>query len=430
MLLGTELVRLAWQGAPAASERGESREPTAMTIANGIAPRCDRALRTGSLVLRGSPAAAAWLVGWLATEFSPRVVTGHALSALPSPLERAACALAVQRADTVLEAALAEAFGADYRATVRHPLDSAESRQPSLAGLTQAMRRRRQYSATTTNIAYGPVGRRHLLDVWRRPDLPAGHRAPVLIQVPGGGWSVNDKRGQAYPLMTRMVELGWICVSINYSRSPRNAWPEHIIDVKRAIAWVRSNIAEFGGDPEFIAITGGSAGGHLSSLAALTPGDAAFQPGFEDADTKVQAAAPYYGVYDLTDHGAMHKLMPSLLENVVMQRSFAEHRHVFEAASPTRRVHRDAPPFFILHGANDAVVPRSQARNFHNALRIAGARTVAFAEIPRAHHAFDTIATLRCQLAADAVASFLGIVYGRHRQALRDRRGLAALSTG
>ena len=193
---------------------------------------------------------------------------------------------------------------------------------------------------------------------------------------------------------------------------------------------MRANIAGFGGDPDFVAITGGSAGGHLSSLAALTAGDASFQPGFEEADTTVQAAAPYYGVYDLTDHGAMHKLMPSLLENVVMQRRFDEHRHVFEAASPTRRVHRDAPPFFILHGANDAVIPRSQARGFHSALRAAGARTVAFAEIPRAHHAFDTIATLRCQLAADAVASFLGLVYGRHTQTLRDGCGLAALPTG
>lgn len=390
----------------------------------------NRALRTGALMLRGTPAAAGWTLGWLANEFSPHVVTGHALSALPSPLEKAACALAIQRADTVLESALTGAFGDDYRTAVRHPLHSADIRQPSLAGLVAAMRHRKRYSATTTDIPYGPGGRRHLLDVWRRPDLPEGHRAPVLIQVPGGGWSINDKRGQGYPLMTRMVELGWICVAINYSRSPRNAWPEHIIDVKRAIAWVRANIAEFGGDPDFIAITGGSAGGHLSSLAALTAGDADFQPGFEQADTSVQAAAPYYGVYDLTDHGAMHKLMPPLLEHVVMQRSFTEHRHVFEAASPTKRVHRDAPPFFILHGRNDSVVPRSQARGFDAALRDAGARTVAFAEMPNAHHAFDTIATLRCQLAAEAVASFLGIIYGRHTVARSRRRRAAARSAG
>jgi acetyl esterase/lipase len=380
-------------------------------------------------VLRGSPAAAGWLLGWLNAEFAPHVVTAHALSALP-PLERAARALAVQRADSVFEAALLETFGKNYHRLIRHPLDSAGLRQPNLAGLVDAMRHRRRYSEATTNIPYGPGGRRHLLDVWRRPDLPEGHRAPVLIHVPGGGWSINDKRGQGYPLMTRMVELGWICVSINYSRSPRNAWPEHIIDVKRAIAWVRANIAGFGGDPDFIAITGGSAGGHLSALAALTPGDPDFQPGFEDADTAVQAAAPHYGAYDLTDHGAMHKLMPPLLEHVVMQRRFTEHRQVFEAASPTLRVHRDAPPFFILHGENDAVIPRSQAQTFHGALRKAGARTLALAEIPNAHHAFDTIATLRCQSGAEAVASFLGIVYGRHMAARSGRRGLVSRTAG
>jgi acetyl esterase/lipase len=394
---------------------------------DGVPARCHRALNAGSLVLRGSPAAAGWLMGWLAAEFSPHVVTGHALSAL-APLERTARAVAVQRADQVLEAALSETFGEGYRAAVRHPVDC--ERQPSLAGLVDAMRHRKRYAATTTNIAYGPGGRRHLLDVWRRPDLPEGHRAPVLIQIPGGGWSINDKRGQGYPLMTRMAELGWVCVAINYSRSPRNVWPEHIIDVKRAIAWVRANIAEFGGDPDFIAITGGSAGGHLSSLAALTAGDPEFQPGFEDADTTVQAAAPHYGVYDLTDHGAMHKLMPPLLENVVMHRRLTEHRDVFEAASPTHRAHRDAPPFFILHGENDAVVPRSQAHGFHGALHKAGARTVAFAEIPNAHHAFDTIATLRCQLAAEAVASFLGIVYGRHAAARNGGRRLVARTAG
>lgn len=389
-----------------------------------------RAVHTGSLVLRGSPAAAGWTLGWLASEFAPHVLTGHALSALPLPLGKVACGLAAQRADTVLETALRDTFGADYLDAVHHPLESYTARRPHVAGLGQAMRQRKRYSATTTNIPYGPGGRSHLLDVWRRPDLPDGYRAPVLIQVPGGGWSVNDKRGQAYPLMTRMVELGWICVSINYSRSPRNAWPAHIIDVKRAIAWVRENIAEFGGDPDFIAITGGSAGGHLSSLAALTAGDAALQPGFEDADTSVQAAAPFYGVYDLTDHGSMHKLMMPLLERLVMQRRLSDERAMFEAASPTLRVHRDAPPFFILHGENDAVVPSSQARGFDAALRGAGARTVAYAEIPNAHHAFDTLATLRCQLTAEAVAAFLGVVYGRHRAARTRRRRAATRSAG
>ncbi|AQT79388.1 carboxylesterase [Mycolicibacterium litorale] len=394
-----------------------------------VTARCARAYHTGSLLLRGSPAAAGWLLGWLSAEFAPHVLTGHALSVVPSPLEKVASTLAVQRADTVLDTALLETFGKDYTKAVHHPLAPYTARRPNLAAVVEAMRHRRRYSATTTNISYGPGGRSHLLDIWRRPDLPEGGRAPVLIQVPGGGWSVNDKRGQAYPLMSRMTELGWICVAINYSRSPRSAWPAHIVDVKRAIAWVRENIAQYGGDPDFIAITGGSAGGHLCSLAALSSNDPQLQPGFEDADTSVQAAAPFYGVYDLTNVDNMHGLMMPLLEHVVMQRRLAEDPQLYRDASPMFRAHRDAPPFFVLHGENDAVIPSSQARTFAAALRAAGARTVSYAELPNAHHAFDTVATLRCQLAAEAVAAFLGITYGRHVSARkRSRRAVSSAS--
>jgi acetyl esterase/lipase len=398
------------------------------SVFSEVTERCARSYRTGSLVLRGSPAAAGWLLGWLSAEFGPHILTGHALSAVPSPLERMARGLAVQRADSVLEAALSETFGGGFEDSVRHPLDPYVARRPSLSGLVAAMRDRRRYSASTSDIAYGP-GSRHQLDIWRRPDLAESQRAPVLIQVPGGGWSINDKRGQAYPLMSRMVELGWICVPINYSRSPRSAWPAHITDVKRAIAWVRANIADYGGDPDFIAITGGSAGGHLTSLAALTSGDDRLQPGFEDADTSVQAAVPFYGVYDLTEFESMHELMLPLLEHLVMQARFDENRQLFTDASPISRVHRNAPPFFVLHGENDDVVPNSQARAFTGALRAAGARTVSYAEIPNAHHAFDAIGTLRCQVTAEAVASFLGIVYGRHIAA-RGRRRRTARTAG
>lgn len=379
-----------------------------------VTARCTQAYHTGSLVLRGSPHLASWLLGWLSAEFAPHILTGHALSAVPSPLERIACEMAVQRADKVLDAALQEAFGESYHDGVWHPLEPYSVREPRLGGVIEAMRHRRKYAATTTDIPYGAHGSNNFLDISRRPDLPEGHRAPVLIQVPGGGWSINEKRGQGYPLMNRMVELGWVCVSVNYRRSPRNAWPSHIVDVKRAIAWVRENIAQYGGDPEFIAITGGSAGGHLCSLAALTAGDDRLQPGFEDADTTVQAAAPYYGVYDLMNIENMHPLMMPLLERVVIQKKMADNPDVYRDASPVNRAHRDAPPFFILHGENDAIVPLAQARAFRAALLEAGVGTVAYAELPNAHHAFDTIATLRCQAATEAVAKFLGTVYGRH----------------
>ena len=65
-------------------------------------------------------------------------------------------------------------------------------------------------------------------------------------------------------------------------------WPDHIVDVKTAICWVKDNIAQYGGNPNMIVIAGGSAGGHLAALAALTPHHAEFQPGFEQRDTSVQ----------------------------------------------------------------------------------------------------------------------------------------------
>ncbi len=408
-----------------------------MSMAMSVTSRCSRigadalrlaadpigTYRAGSLLLRGCPSLAAWIAGWVSAEFPLHVVTGHALSAVGAPqIERIASGLAAQQADKVLGNALRETFGDEFAAMVRHPITTDTAWRPRSASLLHATRHRRRYAAQTLDIAYGPGGRYNLLDIWRHPDLPAGHRSPVLVQVPGGAWSVNDKRGQAYPLMSRMVELGWTCVSINYSRSPRNAWPAHIVDVKRAIAWVRDNIAEYGGDPGFIAMTGGSAGAHLSSLAALTANDPKLQPGFEDADTTVQAVVPYYGVYDLTNVEHMHQMMQPFLEQFVMRAKLVDDPGLFESASPIFHVHRDAPPFFVLHGKNDMVVPRSQPAAFCAALRGAGAKTVSYAELPNAHHAFDVFATVRSQLVAEAVAGFLGIVYGRH-----DRSGAGAL---
>jgi acetyl esterase/lipase len=372
------------------------------------------AYRTGALLLRGSPTVASFLAGWLSAEFPPHVVTGHALSGVtPQPISRVAASWAAQRADRILSAALHDSFGPDYREELCHPI----SDQPACArrgGVLHAAGYRRRYAAKTSDIAYGPGGRDNMLDIWRHPAVKAGDRAPVLVQIPGGAWTVNGKRGQAYPLMGRMSELGWICVSIDYSKSPGKAWPTHIIDVKRALAWVRDNIAEYGGDPDFIAVTGGSAGGHLASLAALTANDERLQPGFEDADTTVQAAAPYYGVYDLTDVEKMHEMMLPFLELFVMKARYADQPALFELASPISHVHRDAPPFFVLHGENDSVIPSVQAQAFYGALREAGAPTVCYAELPNAHHAFDMVATVRSRLAADAVADFFGVVYGRY----------------
>lgn len=388
--------------------------------------------RAGALLLRGSPSAVGWFAGWLSTEFPPHVLTGHALSRVsPPPVGRVAAAWAAQRADQTLTSALADCFGPDFRDHVCHPTSERSECAPR-GGLLRMPGPHRRYAAQTSDISYGPGGSEHLLDIWRRNDAqehdPQARRAPVLIQVPGGAWAVNGKRGQAYTLMSRMVELGWICVSINYSKSPRCTFPAHLIDVKRAIAWVRENIADYGGDPDFVAITGGSAGGHLASLAALTPNDPRFQPGFEDADTTVQAAAPYYGVYDFTNAENMHELTLPFLEQFVLKTRYVDDPERFKEASPISYVHNQAPPFFVLHGEKDEVIPCGQARAFCAALREAGAATVAHAELANAHHAFDITPTVRSRLTAEAVADFLGLVYGRHAGSVTDSLPLSATS--
>jgi acetyl esterase/lipase len=370
--------------------------------------------RAGALVLRGSPSAVGWFAGWLSAEFRPQVLTGHALSGItPLSVSRVATSWAAQRADQILTAALTEALGATYRDVVCHPL-SDQHGCARRGGFLHMAGQRRRYAAQTSDIAYGPSGRDNLLDIWRHPGESTGRPAPVLLQVPGGAWAVNGKRGQAYPLMSRMVELGWICVSIDYRKSPRNAWPAHIVDVKRAIAWIRDNIADYGGDPDFIAVTGGSAGAHLASLAALTANDARLQPDFEQADTTVQAAIPYYGVYDFTRVEHMNAMMLPFLEHFVMRTRYADDPELFKSASPISHAHNGAPPFFVLHGENDSVIPSAQAQAFCTTLREAGAPTVCYAELPNAHHAFDIAATVRSRLSADAVADFLGVVYGRY----------------
>ncbi|CAM4087384.1 Carboxylesterase NlhH [Mycobacterium basiliense] len=321
------------------------------------------------------------------------------------------------QADALLNAALDSGLGTDRRADSaalwRRPAGGGTAKTP---GPLRMLRIYRDY-AHDGDISYGEFGSANHLDIWRRPDLDRTGKAPVLFQIPGGAWTTGNKRGQAHPLMSHLAELGWICVAINYRHSPRNTWPDHIIDVKRALAWVKAHIGEYGGDPDFIAVTGGSAGGHLSSLAALTPNDPQFQPGFEDADTRVQAAVPFYGVYDFTRFDdAMHPMMPGLLVRYVVKQRPSKNLQPFITASPVNHVSADAPPFFVLHGRNDSLVPVEQARGFVERLRHVSSQPVVYAELPFTQHAFDIFGSARAAHAAIAVEQFLAKIYAAQQR--------------
>jgi acetyl esterase/lipase len=391
--------------------------------ANGYRPLTKRGYLTG-YVFAG---------GVFASELSLPVLSGHiaftaALSRWLSPRLRQFTWLVsavswfglfgldriARRANKPMSAALDAELGGDRRTESgdlwKRPEGAGTAKAP---GLLRTMRIYRDY-AHDADISYGEYGSRNQLDIWRRPDLDRGGRAPVLLQVPGGAWMIGGKRQQAYPLMSHLAELGWVCVAINYRLSPRSTWPDHIVDVKRALAWTREHIAEYGGDPNWIAITGGSAGGHLSSLAALTANDPQFQPGFEEADTSVQAAVPFYGIYDFTvTEESVHPLMIPMLAKHVFKLRRNETEAAFRAASPMTYLSADAPPFFVLHGGNDSLVPVPQARVFTERLREVSRQPVAYAEIPFAQHAFDIFGSPRAAHAAVAVEQFLAEIYER-----------------
>src|SRR5918997_3061823 len=315
------------------------------------------------------------------------------------------------RSDEALEQALVDELGSDYRSRIREPFvpapDAPLSRKSILLPDFGVRRRYR----VEKDIAYGDHGRRNRLDVWRRKDLDHDARAPVLLQVHGGAWMMGQKEGQGEPLMAHLVQRGWVCVAPNYRLSPRSTWPDHIVDVKKVLAWVKENIAEHGGDPEFVVITGGSAGGHLCSLAALTPGLAEFQPGFERADTSVAACVAFYGVYDFTNrHGTSREDMQPFLEKRVFKSLVADDRPRWDQASTIAHVGPDAPPFFVLHGTNDSLVPVEQARAFVEDLRKASGSPVVYAELPLAQHAFDILPSIRAAYTARAVERFLAVV--------------------
>jgi acetyl esterase/lipase len=318
------------------------------------------------------------------------------------------------QANLPLTAALDAGLGTDRRTQSadlwKRPAGAGTAKNP---GVVRMLRIYRDY-VHDTDISYGDHGARNHLDIWRRPDLDRDGRAPVLLQVPGGAWMVGSKRQQAYPLMSHLAELGWVCVAINYRLSPRSTWPDHIVDVKRALAWTKQHIAEYGGDPDWIAITGGSAGGHLSALAALTANDPQFQPGFEEADTSVRAAVPFYGVYDFTrTDDAIHSLTVPTMAKYVFKLGRTEISEALRTASPITHVFADAPPFFVLHGRNDSLIPVEQARAFTKRLREASRQPVLYAEMPFAQHAFDIFGSARAAHAAVAVEQFLAEIYER-----------------
>ena len=288
------------------------------------------------------------------------------------------------------------------------PRDPPESRFPRLhLWFPLLMLWARDVKVKRGVVFHSEEKRRVRLDIYRPKDSANDERLPAVIQVHGGGWILGSRAEQGIPLLNHMAANGWVGFNIDYWLSPRATLPDHVIDVKRAIAWVRENADELGVDPERIAITGGSAGGHLAALAALTSNDRSLQPGFEDADTSVMAAVPFYGLYDLTDLGIYARYRDWLFEKVVIKARIDDEPDLYRDVSPAHRVREDAPPFLIFHGDQDTLVPVEDARAFTKKLEETSRNPVLYVEMPGAEHAFDIFPSLRTARVVECIERFL-----------------------
>lgn len=262
-----------------------------------------------------------------------------------------------------------------------------------------------------TRLPYGPA-QGQTLEIWesrRKESLETS--APVVVYVPGGGWIHGSTFLQGYVLLSHLAERGWICVGVNYRASPAHRWPTHIRDVKRAIAWVHREIRNYGGNPDHVALVGASAGAHLAALAGLTSADPSWQPGFEEEPTNVAAVVGLYGRYDWESRDTPERRrFMTFLEHIVVGRRQDEAPDVFAMASPLHHVDEDAPPFFVIHGRSDAIIPVGQARVFVERLREVSRQPVAYAELPGTGHGFDMVDPLRATYMARAVDRFLKAV--------------------
>jgi acetyl esterase/lipase len=294
--------------------------------------------------------------------------------------------------------------------------------------------RRRAGVEVTRNVVFGEgvtkKGKtvRLRLDVVRPKGVRPGEKRPGVLQIHGGGWVIGDKREQGWPLLNHLAANGWVGINANYRLSPKVGFPEHLVDCKKAIAWWREHAEELGGDPDFLCVTGGSAGGHLAALVGLTAGDTAFQPGFEGVDTGVRAAVPFYGVYDLTNRGGhWHKdTVRLIVEPLVMQRKLADDPEAFAAYSPMDRVRPDAPPFFVIHGSLDTLVPVQDAREFVRRLQGASDAPVLYAEMQGAQHAFEIFPSYRAARVIESVERFLHAVHRAYQRGGEPTEGEAA----
>ncbi|HEX4588894.1 MAG TPA: alpha/beta hydrolase [Gemmataceae bacterium] len=243
-------------------------------------------------------------------------------------------------------------------------------------------------SKVEKNLAYGPH-ERNKLDIY----LPPGDGPkPLLIWVHGGAWRAGSKDGGNPAL--RFLDKGYAVAAINYRLSQQALFPAQIEDCKAAVRWLRANAKKYNLDADHFGAWGASAGGHLVALLGTT-GDAKDldgDGGNRGTSSRVQAVCDWFGPTDFSKEAeqalpdsAIDRTKPDCPEALLVGGPLAEHPDRVKRANPITYIGKNCPPFLIVHGDKDNVVPVGQSRLLQDALKVAGVESTLLV-IPGAGH--------------------------------------------
>ncbi|NLX99165.1 MAG: alpha/beta hydrolase [Rhodopirellula sp.] len=222
------------------------------------------------------------------------------------------------------------------------------------------------------DVAYLGPDRQEKGDLYLPADVPDGRRCPAVLIIHGGGWTGGDKgAAREINIGTNLAANGYVGFSINYVLAKGNpVWPQNLYDCKTAVRWLRKNADRLKIDPEHIGVIGGSAGGHLAAMVALTDPESGLDPPgpYGEFSCRVQAGVDLYGPADLLTW------LPDRPGLGMLPASRAEDRGLYRLASPGTHADKDDPPLLILQGTADGTVPVEQSERLAAALAKAGTR--------------------------------------------------------
>jgi acetyl esterase/lipase len=241
------------------------------------------------------------------------------------------------------------------------------------------------------DLAYVPNGhQRQKLDLY----LPeAGEPLPLIIWVHGGAFRMGSKNDRV-PL--EYLDAGYAVASINYRLSQHALFPAQIEDVKAAVRWLRVHAEKYNLDPERFGAWGESAGGHLVALLGTTGNVDTFDVGENlGVSSLVQAVADHFGPTDFLQmdaqrlpDGMIHDT-PDSPESQLVGGPIQENKDSVAKANPITYISQDIPPFLIVHGDRDPLVPYQQSVLLNNALVGAGAPVRFYTVIAEGHGQFQ-----------------------------------------